>query len=93
METTVVGAGPALDGGNEEYFANGDAVYELRMETGLTMVAFWAHAFGKQVGDQQLMDLGEAVEREEESIDEKELKKLATGLGKDLEELRKLFRR
>jgi|GEM_PF-6464181 len=91
-ETTVVGAGPALDGGNEEYFANGDAVYELRMETGLTMVAFWAHAFGKQIGEQQLMDLGEAVEREEESIDDKELKKLAQGLGIDVDDLRKRFR-
>lgn len=83
---------PALEGGGSEFYSNGDAVYELRMELGLTLVDFWGHAFGKGLGDQQLMDLGEAVEREEESIDEKELRKLARGLGMEESELRARFR-
>jgi len=84
---------PLLDGGGEEYYAAGDGLYELRMERGLSLADFWGHAFGRQLGDQQLMDLGEAVEREEECIDEKELRRLAQGLGLTVEDLLSLFRR
>ncbi|MCG3153296.1 MAG: Protein GrpE [bacterium] len=84
---------PPLEGGGEEYYASGDGLYELRMARGLSLADFWGHAFGKQLGDQQLMDLGEAVEREEECIDEKELRRLAQGLGLTVEDLLPLLRR
>ncbi|HYE79113.1 MAG TPA: hypothetical protein VEI97_14115 [bacterium] len=82
---------PELAGGGPEYYAAGEAVYNLRMELGLTLKDFWSKAF-KGVDPNQAMDLGEAVEREEEPLEEAEVVRLAKGLEMPLEELLARFR-
>ncbi|MEO7994612.1 MAG: nucleotide exchange factor GrpE [bacterium] len=87
----VEGGVPALSGGDVEYYTNGDAVYDLRMELGLTLQQFWGKAF-KGLDPDKVMDLGEQIEREEMSIDEAELQRLAKALEIEPASLRERFK-